>query len=176
MTDIGHFSLLMALMVSAYAGVISFWGTKIKNEQLIKSSKNAVLTLVGLLTIASLSLIYALLTRDFQVEYVASYTSSTLPLFYTLSAFWAGQKGSLLFWVWLLVIFASIIIIQNRDKNHKLISYVTAVLMSITLFFLVLMVFVTDPFERLSYVPQEGKGLNPLLQNPGMIFHPPLFI
>ncbi|HJO63632.1 MAG TPA: cytochrome c biogenesis protein CcsA, partial [Desulfobacterales bacterium] len=89
----------------------------------------------------------------------------------------AGQKGSLLLWGWLLSIFAAIVTFQNRKKNRELLPYVLTVLMTVTMFFTFLMVFVTNPFETFNYRPPDGQGLNPLLQNPGMLFHPPtLFI
>ncbi|MBW2000680.1 MAG: cytochrome c biogenesis protein CcsA [Deltaproteobacteria bacterium] len=114
-----------------------------------------------------------MITRDFQVEYVYSYTNRSLSLAYTITAFYAGQKGALLFWAWVLSIFTSMAILQNRNKNRELMPYVLWVLMSITFFFAYLLVFITNPFELLSYMPVDGKGLNPMLQNPGMIFHPP---
>jgi cytochrome c-type biogenesis protein CcmF len=93
-------------------------------------------------------------------------------LAYTLTAFYAGQSGSLLFWAWLLSLFAAIVVWQNRRKNRHILPYVNLVLIAITLFFLLLLVFVTSPFERFPTAPPDGQGLNPLLQNPGMIFHP----
>jgi cytochrome c-type biogenesis protein CcmF len=93
-------------------------------------------------------------------------------LIYTLTAFYAGQKGSLLFWAWLLSLFGAIVLWQNREKNRDILPYVNLVLICITAFFISLMVFVTNPFELLPTAPPDGEGLNPLLQNPGMIFHP----
>jgi cytochrome c-type biogenesis protein CcmF len=103
---------------------------------------------------------------------VAKYTNRSLPLAYTLTAFYAGQEGSLLFWAWLLALFATIVILQNREKNRDVLPYVSLTLICITFFFLILIVFVTSPFKKLPMIPPDGQGLNPLLQNPGMIFHP----
>ena len=113
------------------------------------------------------------MTRDFQVEYVAKYTNRSLSTVYTLAAFYAGQKGSLLFWGWFLSFYAAIVLFQNKRKNRELLPYVLAVMMIIIFFFSFLMVFVTNPFEMLTYTPADGKGLNPLLQNPGMNIRPP---
>ncbi|MEE9610486.1 MAG: heme lyase CcmF/NrfE family subunit, partial [Desulfatiglandales bacterium] len=88
-------------------------------------------------------------------------------------AFYAGQAGSLLFWAWLLSLFAFIVIWQNRERNRDVLPHVNLILACLTFFFISLMVFVTNPFTRLATVPPDGQGLNPLLQNPGMIFHPP---
>ncbi|MFH2011732.1 MAG: heme lyase CcmF/NrfE family subunit [Pseudomonadota bacterium] len=173
MTEIGFYSLLIAFLFAGYSALTSIIGIRGRKEELIVSSKNAAITVFGFLTLASIAMIYSLVTRDFQVEYVARYTNSTLPMIYTVTAFYAGQAGSLLFWAWLLSIYAAIVIFQNREKNLELLPYVLSVLMIITFFFTLLMVFVSNPFKTISPVPFDGQGLNPLLQNPGMIFHPP---
>ena len=173
MTGIGFYSVFIALFLSAYAGLTAFCGIKAQRGDMIASAENAATAVFGFLSLAGGAMIYALATRDFQIEYVARYTSRTLPMIYTLTAFYAGQKGSLLLWGWLLSMFAVIVIFQNRKKNRELLPYVLTVLMTVTFFFTFLMIFVSNPFERLNYLPPDGKGLNPMLQNPGMIFHPP---
>ncbi|MEW6616464.1 MAG: heme lyase CcmF/NrfE family subunit [Thermodesulfobacteriota bacterium] len=169
----GFYSLLIAFVLAGYSALTSILGVRCLKERTIDRSQNAAIAVFGFLTLASVAMVYALVTRDFQVEYVARYTSRSLPMSYTLTAFYAGQEGSLLFWTWLLSVFAVIVIFQNRKKNRELLPYVLSVLMIITLFFTLLMVFVTNPFKSLSHVPYDGQGLNPMLQNPGMIFHPP---
>ena len=172
MVEIGYFSLIFALMFTAYSGLSSIFGVKGQRRELVASSENGAIAVCGFLTLASVAMIYALVSRDFQVEYVAQYTNRSLPLIYTLTAFYAGQEGSLLLWAWLLSVFSAIVIWQNREKNRELLPHVTLVLMAITFFFLLLLVFVTNPFQRLPTTPPDGQGLNPLLQNPGMISHP----
>ncbi len=172
MTSIGFYSIFIALFLSAYSALSSIFGVKGLRREMIASAENAAYAVFGFLTLASAAMVYALVTHDFQVEYVASYSNRSLPLHYTLTAFYAGQKGSLLFWAWMLSFFSAIVIHQNRKKNRELMPYVLTVLMALTFFFAVLMVFVTNPFETLNYLPADGKGLNPMLQNPGMIFHP----
>ncbi len=177
MTEIGYYSVLTAFFLSGYSALIAFFGIRGRQGNLVASAENAAYAVFGFLTIASFVLIYALVTRDFQIEYVARYTSNGLPMTYTIAAFYAGQKGSLLLWGWLLSIFAAIVTFQNRKKNRELLPYVLTVLMTVTMFFTFLMVFVTNPFETFNYRPPDGQGLNPLLQNPGMLLHPPtLFI
>lgn len=177
MSTLGSFSLFLAFIVSAYALIASLVGVKIKSLKWIKSGENAVFAVSGLLTLASIVLIYAFLIHDFQIQYVAEHSSRSLPLVYRLSAFWAGQEGSLLLWGWLLTVFASLVLLQNRGKNEQLMPYVVAVMMGISFFFLGLLVFTSRPFLELPFFLSEGRGLNPLLQNPGMIIHPPtLFI
>jgi cytochrome c-type biogenesis protein CcmF len=173
MNEIGYYSLIIALLFSVYSGLTSVFGIKGKRGEVIASAENAAMCVFFFLTAASVALIYALVTRDFQIEYVWKYTSRSLPMSYTVAAFYGGQKGSLLFWAWILSIFSLIVILQNRKKNRDLLPYVNAVLMGTTFFFVILMVFEANPFEMLKYVPPDGRGLNPMLQNPGMIFHPP---
>ncbi len=173
MIQIGFYSIFIAMFLSIYSGLAAVLGIRGRSAGMIASADNAAYAVFGFLTLASVAMVYALITRDFQIAYVSSYTNRSLPMLYTLSAFYAGQKGSLLFWGWILSMFSAIALFQNRKKNRQLMPYVLAVLMTITFFFTFLMVFVTHPFETLNYVPLDGKGLNPMLQNPGMIFHPP---
>lgn len=174
MVDVGYFSLLLAFLAAGYAGVTSVLGARTRNEQLIASGEHGVLAVFGMLTLSAGVLIYHLVTGNFQVEYVASYTSSTLPTFYRVTALWAGQKGSLLLWGWTLSFFAMLVLFLNRNQNRVLMPYVQAVMMSVTLFFIGLNVFFANPFEMLPFVPTEGQGLNPVLQMPLMIIHPPI--
>ena len=113
------------------------------------------------------------MTHDFNLEYVAHYSSSTLPLQYTIAALWGGQAGSLLFWLMILTSMAAVVLLQNRERNRELMPYVNAVLMVIAFFFLSMLNFVTPPFQRLAFTPAEGHDLNPLLQNYWMTIHPP---
>ena len=126
------------------------------------------------LTIASGILLYNLAISNFLIEYVASYTSRELPLLYKLTAFWAGQKGSLLLWGWLLSLFTVAMLFTYRRREFSILPHATAVLMAITLFFTTLLTLVAPPFELLHHAPANGSGLNPLLQHPLMIIHPPL--
>ena len=142
MAEIGSFSLLLAFAVAIFSALFAVVGDKTGRKELVASSQNGVFALFALLTIASASLIYLLLTRDFSIKYVASNTSRDLPTIYTITAFWAGQSGSLLLWAWLLSIFSAVVIWQNRKRNRVLMPYVTATLMSIAVFFTLLLVFV----------------------------------
>jgi cytochrome c-type biogenesis protein CcmF len=173
MIEIGSFSITLALIVSVYSGLAIIFGLKTRRGEVIASAENGIKATFFCLCVASFAMIYALVTRDFHAAYVARYTNKTLPLVYTFTAFYAGQQGSLLLWAWLLSLFAAVVIWQNREKNRNVLPYVNLVLACITIFFLCLMVFVSSPFERLPTAPPDGQGLNPLLQNPGMIFHPP---
>ncbi|MBI2881555.1 MAG: heme lyase CcmF/NrfE family subunit [Candidatus Tectomicrobia bacterium] len=173
MPTLGSFSIALSLLVSVYAGVTVLWGAAKREAAWVRSGERAVWAVGGLLTVASILLIYAFWARDFRLAYVASYSSRDLPLPYTLSAFYAGQDGSLLFWVWMLSLFAWMVVHQNRRQNRVLMPWVVAVLMGVVLFFLAVLLFLANPFRVLSSPPADGQGLNPLLQNPGMFFHPP---
>lgn len=159
-----------------------------------KSAANALSAIAGLLTLAVLLLLYFLLQRNFQLEYVAGYTDISLPTFYVVSALWAGQEGSLLFWGWLFSLCCAWCIIKypqelragGYKQSHDLpgasifrpeLPYMY-IIFSLTLgFFLVLLAFEANPFKLLAFTPPNGKGMNPLLQNPYMVIHPPvLFI
>lgn len=173
MTTIGQFSLLIAFAVSLYTIIVYLVAAKSGNENQLVSGENSVYILTGLLALASAALIYAFVTRDFSIQYVANYSSRDLSLFYTISSFWAGQKGSLLLWSIVLSVFSSIVSIQNRHKNRELIPYVMVILHVVIAFFIFLMNFSTNPFEKSFETPVDGHGLNPMLQNPAMMFHPP---
>ncbi|MBW2154637.1 MAG: cytochrome c biogenesis protein CcsA, partial [Deltaproteobacteria bacterium] len=164
MTEIGFYSLFIALFISAYSVIAAISGAKTQRGEMIASAENAAVAIFGFLTISSAAMVYGLITRDFQIEYVSRYTSKSLPMVYTAAAFYAGQEGSLLFWAWILSIFGVIVVFQNKEKNCHLMPYVLAVIMAVAFFFLLLVVFVANPFKTLNYTPQDGSGLNPMLQ------------
>ena len=118
---------------------------------------------------------HQLMISNFDIDYVARYTSFETPTVYKISALWAGQSGSLLFWLFILSIFNTITIIQNQSKHHNLMPWVIITLSTIQLFFLVLTNFITNPFEptQADFEIVNGNGLNPLLQNITMAIHPP---
>ena len=176
MADIGYLALLVALVASIYSAIAFVFGAKRRHQPLTDSARNSLLAVCGLLSISVAALVYALVTHDFQIEYVASYTSRDTSLPYLLSALWAGNDGSLLFWAWLLSLFAAVVVLQKRDRNRELVPYAASIIMVTEAFFLILLLFVANPFHELSFIPAEGKGLNPLLENPGMIIHPPLLL
>ncbi len=173
MIDLGRLSLNIGLVLAFYVAAVSAYAGIKDREDLMKSARNGVHTLTALLTLASIALIYVLLKKDFSLEYAASYNSRDLPLAYAVTAFWAGQKGSLLLWAWLLSLFSSIVLLRRREEDSQLMPYVVSVLIASLAFFLIMLTFATDPFERLAVPVYDGRGLNPLLQNPGMIIHPP---
>ncbi len=173
MADIGYIALFLALITAVYAATAFIIGTKRKNLALTQSAGNSLLAICGLVSIAVAILLYALVSHNFRIEYVAAYTSRDMSLTYLISAFWAGNDGSLLFWSWLLSILTIIVVRQRRDVGKELVPYAVAILTITQAFFLFLMITEANPFHKLSFTPADGRGLNPLLENPGMLFHPP---
>ncbi|MBI4665633.1 MAG: heme lyase CcmF/NrfE family subunit [Nitrospinae bacterium] len=173
MNEIGEYSLLLGLCVAFYSVTAALLGVKLGVKPMVKSAEYALNTVFALLTLTSMALIYALYSNDFSLEYVYSYTNRDLGWFYRITAFWAGQKGSLLLWAWMLGLFSTIVVFQNRHKNRELMPYVVAVIATVQAFFGLLMNVASPVFERMPVLPPDGHGLNPMLQNPGMIFHPP---
>ena len=171
MVDVGFISLIVALAIAGYTTLAAFLSPR-GYPELWRSARTGVLVTLGLATIASAALVNAFVSRDFSVEYVAQYSDRDMDLFYTIAAWWAGQAGSLLLWSWVLGIFAVFVVLQNKPQNRELLPYAVGMMMGLLTFFLGVMVFAANPFERLPYTPADGQGLNPLLQNPGMFFHP----
>ena len=174
MVDIGYFALCLALVASGYGTMASVLGPRRALPGLVRSGENAVLATCGLLTIAMIALWQAILTHDFEVEYVAENTNRAMPLFYLVTALWGGQNGSLLFWGWILSLYAAAVVALYRQRYRELMPYVTATLAFSSFFFCIVHLYAADPFQRLPFTPADGRGLNPILQHPVMAIHPPL--
>jgi cytochrome c-type biogenesis protein CcmF len=172
----GHFCLLASLaavLASGGLAVAQAWSGKEGGLRLIE--RGHLLSSL-LITAAGLILLQALVSRDFSFQYVASYTDTTLPIFYVVTAFWAGQAGSLLFWALGAVLCG---VLFQFTRTYAALAPATQVwfwvlLFGLEAFFLVLLVGPSSPFTAVTPAPADGNGLNPLLRNPGMIFHPPL--
>src|SRR2546427_8429254 len=175
MTLLGTLALWLALLVGV-GGARACWGAGLKDRpDLARSARHAVFAMCGALLVAVVSLEWALFQHDFNVEYVAAYTSRNLPVFYTWSALYAGQKGSLLFWATVLSVFGSLALVLTPRHHRALLPHVAGVVSLVAAFFISVMLFgQANPFQRLPYTPVDGNGLNPQLQNPGMVFHPPM--
>ncbi|MBI2954552.1 MAG: heme lyase CcmF/NrfE family subunit [Chloroflexi bacterium] len=171
-TDVGYGALVIGLLIAAYTAVAAASGAMKGYPELLRSARNGVLVAFGLTTISSAALVYAFFSRDFGVKYVTQYSSRDLDPIFTFAAWWAGQAGSLLLWAWVLAMFAMIIVVQNKEQNRRLLPYATSIMMALLAFFLLVMIFAANPFERLPVTPADGEGLNPLLENFGMFFHP----
>jgi cytochrome c-type biogenesis protein CcmF len=173
-TVLGQLALWLALLMAAWGSVIGILGGIQKRPELIQSARRASFALFGILSVAAIALLVALLRHDFNVEYVWAYSSRNLPTPYVISAFYGGQSGSLLFWAVILSIFAAAAQWLTPKRYDYLMPYVAAVTSMVTLFFVAVVLFASNPFDRLAFTPADGNGLNPQLQNPGMVIHPPM--
>ncbi|HUV13933.1 MAG TPA: heme lyase CcmF/NrfE family subunit [Acidobacteriota bacterium] len=174
MIQLGHYALVASMLFCAYGMVVALVGGRTKNLPLIRSAENSVIANAVLIGVASIALWVLFLRDEFLVEYVANYSAAAMPTQFKFTAFWGGQKGSLLLWALVLVSFSLVAVLQNRHRNRDLMPYVAFCLLGIMLFFSLLLNFAANPFETLPGRPVDGQGLNPLLQNIYMIIHPPM--
>ncbi|MEE2822468.1 MAG: heme lyase CcmF/NrfE family subunit [Acidobacteriota bacterium] len=173
MVNLGHYCLIASFVVCSYGILASVWGGIKNHLPSVRSAENSVIANFAFIVVASICLWYLLLTDQFQVEYVAGYSATDIPNRFKFTAFWGGQKGSLLLWSLVLSLFSFVLVVQNRYRYRDLMPYATAVLLGINLFFVLVLNFATNPFEVMDFAPADGQGLNPLLQNWYMIIHPP---
>ena len=173
MTQIGEVALWLALLVAGWGAVLGFYGGRRGRGDLVLSAERSMFAVLALLLTASLAIIAAFLRSEFRYKYVAGYSNRELGLFYKITGLWAGQTGSLVFWALLLSFFGCLVVLQNRRKNREFMPYVTGTVLSVLAFFMVVVVFASNPFELLGFVPPDGRGLNPQLQNYWMTIHPP---
>ncbi len=169
-------AFFIACAAPAVLAILMFFRRPLLDSSLEHMVRIAHLLITGCMTVSSAILLMAFINCDFSVEYVAMYSDRTLPLFYRITAFWAGQAGSMLFWAWSVAlsgaIFACLPVYRRLSTNTRLWYWVF--FFGIMAFFLLVLTAWSNPFVTLSPPPPDGRGLNPLLQNPGMIFHPPL--
>ena len=174
MVAAGYWALALTFVVSLYVGVTSILGARKRNDALIKSARNGALVAAVTATAASAALIVLLLTRSLGVKYVYEHVSSYLPTPYLISAFWAGQEGSLLLWLWLVTLTTGTMVFWKRVRGAPFGPYVLATLAAVQAILALIVLLTSNPFQALPAAPAEGRGLNPLLQNFWMIVHPPV--
>jgi cytochrome c-type biogenesis protein CcmF len=171
---VGTITLLVAYLVAAWAVAAGIAGNVRKNQRLVLSSVYSLYAFAALAVLSSALIIYAFLTHDFTIKYVAATSDVSMPIAYKITAFWGGLDGSLLFWVLVLSLFASVAVRSNQKRHRDMIGFVVATIMVVQLFFLSLLIFHKNPFSTyLVNPPLDGQGLNPLLQNYWMVIHPP---
>ncbi|MFC2055073.1 heme lyase CcmF/NrfE family subunit [Chloroflexota bacterium] len=191
--DIGFGALVITLLVSLYGTGAAVFGARNNDRRWVESARLAMLLTFPLITISALSLIYLLVTGRFELEFVSSVTSRSMPVYLRITSLWGGQAGSLVFWSWLLSAFATAVTLRKWDRDQEFLPWVIVVSLVTLAFFVSLNVFFENPFKsfwRLPngditvamirpqlaslFVPLDGRGLNPLLRHPGMIIHPPM--
>ncbi len=188
----GYLTLALAFLLALYGALMAIWGLVKQSQAHLQSARLAMVLIFPLITIGLITMMYFLVNDRFDMAYVYSVSSRTLPLYLKLTALWGGQSGSLLFWSWLLAGFSMGISVRNWKADRDLLPYVLLILFLTLGFFLYLNVFIETPFLRFWHLPdggrvlsvfqpagawplmpQDGQGLNPLLRHPGMIWHPP---
>lgn len=191
--NVGFLTLVLAFVIAVYGAAAAACGATRRKPALVESARRALLLTWPLVSVVVLSLIGLLVTGQYQVEYVASVTSNTMPTYLRVTALWGGQAGSLVFWSWLMAAFASAMGLRKWQRDRELLPWVVLVTMVTLAFFLSLALFFENPFARLwqtvdgrqvtamlrprgatPLLPIDGQGLNPLLRHPGMVIHPPL--
>jgi cytochrome c-type biogenesis protein CcmF len=170
--ELGRAALILCLGLAVYALAAGAYAAATRRRRLARSAQNALLAAFGASAAAAAVLLAALLRNDFSFKYVAEHTSLELPTPYTISAFWSGQEGSLLLWLLILTGFGAAAVALGRRAGWDLLAWVVPVLGLVTTFFAFMLVVVSSPFDT-QLAPADGAGLNPSLQNPYMMIHPP---
>lgn len=198
LAEIGLVALALSFFTSLYAVIASVYGEIKFSQRFVISGRNAALVTFPLITISTLALLIALIIEDYQIAYVLSVSDPTTPIFYRITALWGSQKGSLLFWNFLMALFAFGAIIFNWKSDRRLMPYTIAFMMASVTFFIGITLFIENPFERVwvdastgqrvdaLFIPanavapsqevlaNNAQGLSPLLRHFGMIIHPPM--
>ncbi|WP_447969035.1 heme lyase CcmF/NrfE family subunit [Nitrospira sp. M1] len=172
--EIGHFSVVVAWVLTLMGIGSSVVALRSRNADWVRVGRITVTLTFVLLFIGMATLVYSFLMRDFSVLYVANNSNSKLPFFYTVAAVWGGHEGSLLLWAFILSSFSTLAVWLHWRTQPTIMPYLIAVESAVMLGFLSLIVFLSSPFARLVPTPLDGKDLNPLLQDPAMVMHPPM--
>ncbi len=184
LADIGNFSLISAFVFAIFAIATSLAGAYRRDPRLLAVGERSVYGVFALVAI-SMGILWALILNDgFGMQYVAGHSNRALPLHYKIGSLWAGQEGSLLLWTFVLVGFSAAAVFTQRTKHTRLMPFAITAMMITSVFFLYLNNFKTNPFEHLvgitqsgaeiPWQPEDGRGLNPLLQHWAMVIHPPI--
>ncbi|MDP1947126.1 MAG: heme lyase CcmF/NrfE family subunit [Nitrospirota bacterium] len=172
--EIGHFALILALCVAVVQGSLPIYGAAVGNAALMSVAKPAARGQFILVLLAFCCLGYAFAVKDFSVLYVASTSNSHLPLHYRLAAIWGAHEGSLLLWTFILTVWMLAVTFFSEHLPEAMRARILGVMGLVSLGFLLFMLTVSNPFERLIPAAADGRDLNPLLKDPGMVMHPPM--
>ena len=172
--ELGHFALMLALPVAVLQGVLPLAGAQRNFPSWMALARPAAQAQWLLLVLSFACLTWAFVANDFSVAYVAQNSNSKLPTIYRMAAVWGGHEGSLLLWILLLATWGLAVSLLSRALPTAMVARVIGVLGLVSCGMLLFILLTSSPFERLMDVPGEGNDLNPLLQDPGLIFHPPL--
>ena len=173
MGDLGAISLWLALALAAYSAIGSVAGKLRGSGALVESAQASMYATVVVLFVSTLCLVVAFIGRDFEISYVARHSDLAMPDRFTWVAFYAGNEGSLLYIAMVLSVMSAIAVWRAPERVREALPYTTGVLMLVLTFFIAVMAFMANPFDKLPFVPVDGEGINPLLTHFGMFFHPP---
>jgi cytochrome c-type biogenesis protein CcmF len=172
MPEIGAGAVMVALLLALYGSVAAAAGARTGRTSLVLSAQHAALGVFLLVTAALGMLIYAFLTFDFSIRYVAMNTNLGTPFYYRITAVWGALEGSIVLWGWMLALYTLIVVVRHRQNARELYPWVLAVMLGVLAFFLLVMTGPAPVFQRIAPIPSDGRGLNPLLEDTGMITHP----
>jgi len=172
--ELGHFALILALLLSFLQALFSYTGASQHNDRWMIVGTSVARGQFVFTGFAFLCLAYAFYANDFSVLYVASNSNSSLPVQYRLAAIWGGHEGSMLLWTMTLALWTFAVTIFSKELPAAFRARLLGTMGLISLGFLIFILFSSNPFERLIPAAMDGRDLNPLLQDPGMVFHPPV--
>jgi len=171
--ELGHFALILAMLVAAVQVVVPMAGASLGDSRMMEVGKPAAVSQLLLLAVAFLALMHAYVTSDFSVANVYANSHSTKPLIYKMSGVWGNHEGSMVLWVLILSVFGAAVAMFGSNLPAPLKARVLSVQGAIALAFLLFILLTSNPFTRLDPAPPDGRGLNPILQDPALAFHPP---
>ena len=173
--ELGNYALALSLAIAILLAIFPLWGAEKGSVQLMSLARPMTYGLFVVLTFSFGALFYLFAVNDFSVQYVVNNSNTTLPIYYRLSAVWGSHEGSLLLWIWLLSLWSAAVALFSKHLPQEATARVLGIMGIISIGFLLFVLFTSNPFNRtFPEFPVDGKELNPLLQDVGLIFHPPL--
>ena len=173
--ELGNYALALSLAIAVLLAIFPLWGAEKGNAQLMALARPMTYGLFIVLSVSFGALFYLFAVNDFSVQYVVNNSNTTLPIYYRLSAVWGSHEGSLLLWIWLLSLWSAAVALFSKRLPQEAAARVLGIMGIISIGFLLFVLFTSNPFARtFPDFPVDGKELNPLLQDVGLIFHPPL--
>ncbi|HDR1213958.1 TPA: heme lyase CcmF/NrfE family subunit [Pasteurella multocida] len=173
--ELGNYALALSLAIAVLVAIFALWGAEKNHIQLMLLARPMTYGLFISLTVAFVALFYLFAVNDFSVQYIVNNSNTNLPLHYRLSAVWGSHEGSLLLWIWLLTLWGTAVAWFSKQLPQEAVARVLGIMGIISIGFLIFVLFTSNPFDRtFPDFPVDGKELNPLLQDVGLIFHPPL--
>jgi len=172
--EIGNFTIIVALLLALVQGIVPIYGAARNNSVLMGMARPVAVGQFVFVSIAIACLVYSFINSDFSVAYVEEHSNSQLPIQYRVAALWGGHEGSLLLWTFILTIWTVAVAQFSKHLPQEMVARVIGVMGLVSVGFLLFMLLTSNPFDRIFPAPSEGSDLNPLLQDPGLVIHPPM--